>query len=175
MDIHRPSLEAARAKGIFDDHIVGDIRHIGSLFKGKSFDAVVAFDLIEHLTKDEGYRLVQDMERLAKKVILIFTPNGFFEQEEYDQNPWQKHQSGWAFREMERLGFQVYGINGWKQLRGRLALPRLKPYWIGFFFSNLSWLLLRLARLEQFSFHILCIKNLAPSSGRTDAAPLGIK
>jgi hypothetical protein len=57
------------------------------------------------------------MENVAKKKIIIFTPNGFLRQDEYDGDKLQIHKSGWTVDEFKKLGYEVKGINGWKPLR----------------------------------------------------------
>lgn len=79
-------------------------------FQNSTFDLVVAFDLIEHLTKDEGYILLYEMDRIASKSSIIFTPNGFVWQPPSTNNSFNAHISGWKATELRKLG--------WSQLRG---------------------------------------------------------
>ncbi|HEU4719048.1 MAG TPA: SAM-dependent methyltransferase, partial [Bacteroidia bacterium] len=118
----------------------------------------VASDLIEHLEKEDGYRLIEMMEKLAAKKVVIFTPNGFLEQREYDGNKYQVHLSGWDVEEMEKLGYKVKGINGWKPLRGEFAVIR---WWPKVFWGRIS--LLTQKRMEtrpKKAFAILCTKEI---------------
>jgi len=48
-------------------------------FKQKSFDTVLCMEVIEHLEKEEAIRLIEDMEKIARKKIIITTPVGFWE------------------------------------------------------------------------------------------------
>src|SRR5690606_12372244 len=84
VDGFRPSIERSRAAGIHDEYLELDIRQLGERVPARSYDAVVALDLIEHLTKDEGLKLLKDMETIARKKVILFTPNGFLPQEPYD-------------------------------------------------------------------------------------------
>jgi hypothetical protein len=54
--------------------IHGDVRNLDKLVEPKSYDVVIAIDLIEHLTKTEGWKLLKDMESVAIKKIMITTP-----------------------------------------------------------------------------------------------------
>ena len=54
---------------------MADIRKIG--FRPKSFDAVLALDVLKQLTKVDGLNLIKNMEKIAKRFIVPFTPNGF--------------------------------------------------------------------------------------------------
>jgi hypothetical protein len=108
--------------------IVGTATHLP--FHDDSFDASVALDVIEHLTKDGGLQMIKEMKRVSKKVVIVMTPNGFLPQEA-DENPWQRHLSGWSTREFRDLGFNVRGIRGFRFLRGERAKPVISPLALG--------------------------------------------
>lgn len=75
-------------------------------FDDDSVDSVFMFDLIEHLTKEDGLDLIKEADRVARKQIVIFTPLGFspmFYQNKDDKDAWgldgidvQEHKSGWT-------------------------------------------------------------------------------
>lgn len=75
-----------------------------SKFAEKSVDTIFILDVIEHLEKEEGKRLLKETEKIAKKQIVIFTPLGFVENKTADNGKdawglngaeWQMHRSGW--------------------------------------------------------------------------------
>ena len=69
----------------------------------KSVDTIILSDVIEHLKKEDGKRLLAESERIARRQIAIFTPLGFVPQDHPDGKDawglnggsWQKHLSGW--------------------------------------------------------------------------------
>ncbi len=75
------------------------------LLPDKSVDSVYALDVIEHLKKEDGLKLLKEAERVARQQILIYTPLGFYPQSYKEQNKadrwgmgggyWQTHRSGW--------------------------------------------------------------------------------
>lgn len=158
VDIFEPSIEASRQKKIHSDYVKLNVLEIEDHFEESSFDCAIATDLIEHLEKKDGYELIKQMEKVSKNRIIIFTPNGFLEQGEYDQNPWQVHHSGWTPEEMEEMGFTVYGINGMKSLRGEYSGIRYKPKIFWRVVSDVTQLFLK-SRPES-AFQILCVKEL---------------
>lgn len=161
LDAFAPAIEASRALGIHDDYVLGEAQHLSELFKPKSFDCVAATDLIEHLERGEGLKLLDAMESLARRRVVIFTPNGFLAQEPFGGNEFQRHRSGWSVPEMRARGYRVIGINGWKPLRGERALVR-KPR---FLFEPISFLSQPLMHQRpELAFQILCVKYLQPSS-----------
>lgn len=110
VDLHRPYLRQAKELGAYRKLLYGDIRRLR--FKQKSFDAVMSSQVIEHLTKKEGLKLIKVMENIASDKIIIGTTNGFFPYDPYmgrDDNPLQVHKSGWDIKEMENYGYKVYG------------------------------------------------------------------
>ena len=158
VDIFQPSIEASKKKKIHADYVRLNVLDVENYFDESSFDCAVASDLVEHLEKKDGYKLIRQMEKVAKKRIVIFTPNGFLIQGEYNQNPWQVHHSGWTPEEMEEMGFKVYGINGMKNLRGEYSRIKYKPY---FFFRILSDITQFYTKNRpEHAFQILCVKEL---------------
>ncbi|MES2200698.1 MAG: class I SAM-dependent methyltransferase [candidate division FCPU426 bacterium] len=129
VDAFQPSLDKAMAKGIYHEVHCMPLDQIE--LPEKSFDAVIALDLVEHFEKPEGLAFISKMESLAKKKVLIFTPNGFLPQAPYEDNPWQEHKSGWDTAELRALGYQVEGVLGLKSLRGEFHLPVIRPHYLG--------------------------------------------
>lgn len=83
----------------------------------KSFDAVVMLDVIEHLERDEAMALIRKAESIARKKVVISSPNGFIQQCALDGNPLQQHLSGWTVNEMRSMGYTCRGLAGPKWLR----------------------------------------------------------
>lgn len=128
VDMFAPSIEKSRKAGIHDAYKRGNVLAIDRMFGSKKFDAVIALDLIEHLEKKQGYDLIKKMSTLAKKKIIIMTPNGFYKQDPYEGNTYQIHKSGWTVDDFIKLGFTVRGIRGIKWLRGEYATLKWRPW-----------------------------------------------
>lgn len=75
------------------------------------FEVIALLDVLEHLTKTDGNILLQRLESWDNQKIVIWTPDGFLEQDEYDGNPYMKHLSGWTAEEMRQRGYRVDKIN----------------------------------------------------------------
>ena len=116
------------------------------------------FEFLEHLSKEDGQKLIAIMEKLAKKKVIIFTPNGFLPQKEFDGNTYQAHLSGWEVEEMKAKGYRVLGMSGWKKMKGERAELKWWPkkFWerIGLFTEPI------LFHFPKHSFEILCVKEL---------------
>ena len=73
-------------------------------FSDNSVDSIFMLDVIEHMEKDDGLKVIIELERIAREQIVIFTPLGFMPQhsEPGDCDAWglsgssfQEHHSGW--------------------------------------------------------------------------------
>jgi len=136
MDIFSPNLIESKAKIIHDYYTLADVENL--CFKPKSFDCVMALDLIEHLDRDKGMLLIKKMESIAKKKIIIFTPNGFLRHDSDGGNVYNRHRSGWICRDIEKLGFSAFGFFGLKYLRGEYARLKYRPRLFWFMISELT-------------------------------------
>lgn len=115
VDIHKPTLDVARKCGIYDRLVLSDVFKYLKKCRDKSFDVVVAFDLVEHLPKGKVQVIVKEMSRVAKKRIVIVTENGFHENDHHMlDNPYQEHLNGPEIKFFTRRGWKVYGIDGFE-------------------------------------------------------------
>ncbi len=128
-------------------------------FRDRTFDAAVALDLIEHLDRARGDVLLAEMERVSRRRVIVFTPEGFLAQEARDGNPFQVHRSGWTTPDFARRGYRVTGVNGVKGLRGEAADLRWGPTRLWRTLSCLSQGMLY--RFPSLCFQILCVKDVA--------------
>lgn len=158
-DIFKKSIERSRQARIHDEYIVGDVKKIGEKVAKKSFDAVIALDLIEHLSRKDGERLLKTMETIARKKVIVMTPNGFYRQEPYENNSYQIHKSGWLTRDFTKRGYTVYGIRGLKFLRGEYATIRWKPWFVWGTISALSQYIL--LWFPTLSHQLFAVKKIA--------------
>ncbi len=112
-------------------------RHVGIVpeclgeIDSNEFDLVVAFDFIEHLSKEDGYKLLYEIDRISDKSSMLFTPNGFVWQAPSVNNPFNAHISGWTPSELRKLGWGlIRGHTGLKVLREPYGLEKkIVQYW----------------------------------------------
>lgn len=158
VDLFQASINESMSKNIHDKYHKLDVLSVGTRFRKRSFDCVVALDLIEHLEKNDGLKLLKIMETIARKKVIIYTPNGFVPQKGIDNNIYQEHKSGWTTGEMKSFGYSVKGINGWKKLRGDRATMKFRPtyFWIGI--SDITELYT--FNHPESAYHLLCTKEI---------------
>jgi len=98
---------------LVDGDILGDVRELDKIIIPKSYDVVLAIDLIEHLETKEGHKLIADMINVAKKKVLIMTPMYWSENKELVSEPrswsfgnfFNYHKSFWGIQSFIELGF----------------------------------------------------------------------
>ncbi len=158
-DIYEPALRAAVATGRRRRGVMADVRRLP--VRNHSFDVVVSLDVVEHFPKPEALDLVSELERVARRLVVLLTPNGFVPQPPGEDEPWQEHRCGFAAGELEALGYSVAGRGGPSVLRG--------PYG-SFRGGRLGHLAAAAAspltnRRPDVAFHLLGVKELAPHRG----------
>ncbi len=92
-----PSAESLKRQG-FRQVVCGDIRsfvnkaainHMSNTGEHRQFDRVTCFDVIEHLPRKDGERLLDLVEQIAVKEIIFFVPIETLELEATER--WQQH------------------------------------------------------------------------------------
>lgn len=159
VDLHEPSIEHSRAAGLHHEHVRADALSIVDTFGPRSFDGVTALDLIEHLPKAQGWDLLHAMEQVARRKVVVFTPNRFLPQPAYDNNSLQEHLSGWTPAEFLDRGYRVYGVRGWKPLRGERASIRCRPQALWTVLS--MWSQPFTEQRPEHAFQLLCVKDVS--------------
>jgi SAM-dependent methyltransferase len=107
LDIFAPYLRKARARSTYDDYILCDVEWLP--LRCKSSDVVLASNILEHLEKEQGWKLLEEAERVAREKVLIVVPNGFLLRQAFGGNVYEEHKSAWRNVELKRRG---YGIRG---------------------------------------------------------------
>ena len=114
------------------------------LLPAKSVDTVFALDVIEHLTKPEGHRLLTEANRIARSQIVLFTPLGFVLQETQhggkdawgmDGAEWQAHCSGWTPEDFDD-SWDVYASRDFHRTNN-LGQPLREPFGAIFAIRNI--------------------------------------
>lgn len=108
------------------DHVwTGDLRAIETLLPADAprYDLALFLDVIEHFEKDDALRVLDELCRRARRVI-VATPWGFRPQE-IPGMPYETHRSGWYPWDFGAR----YAVHGWRAFPGHytrhLRLPRM--------------------------------------------------
>ena len=169
LDAHRDAIDRAKERGVHNHYIEADILQDNI---NAQFDLVTLYGLIEHLPKTDGFRLLDRIEKLSSKFILLETPNGFVPQGPEFGNEFQRHHSGWFIHEFEGRGYTVYGTTGTRHLRGYMAGPKYNfPGCL--LCDELLTLLLRINRNPKHAFNLVAVKDVrgVPARQGKEAQP----
>lgn len=158
IDIHKPSIDKIKKSKIHDRTKVGDVLKLSTYFRPKSFDAVIALDVVEHFKKEEGFDLIRQMESIARKKVIVLTPFGFTVQHPVDGNPFQEHKSGWYIHDFRKRGYKTYGMRGFRFIRaGEYATIRYKPWFLWAVIATLSQFVTYF--YPKLAYQILAVKS----------------
>lgn len=168
VDAFVPAIEQSRAAGIHTDYVQCSVLEIARKFPPKSFDYVIAMELIEHLEAADGLELLAQMERIARKKVILSTPNGFLPQGEEFGNPMQKHLSGWTVPQFNSLGYRCVGLEGLWFLRGEMAGIK---WWPRHFWKAISLVSQFVTRKNsRLAFRLLAVKDMPAEMVKAKAA-----
>jgi SAM-dependent methyltransferase len=155
VELFDPYIRESKKKRIHSQYVEADINRLE--FEQKAFDAVLCMEVLEYLTKEKGYMLLGKMEKWAKRKVILTTPNGYLDKSIREGNPLQVQRAGWNAKELAKLGFKVFGINGWKKLK-ILNLTR-EPFFLREKVLDLSQKITY--RFPKEAFQLFCVKEIS--------------
>jgi SAM-dependent methyltransferase len=148
VDAFAPHVESLKKQNIYDEVLVASALQLP--FEDRSFDSTIACEVLEHLPREEGMRLIGELKRVSRHCFVVTTPNyaclrgggetadGFNEHE--------AHQYNYSYREFCALGFtQVIGLGrmqlpSWQLGAAAASLglyfPRKSRFLMGFWFAD---------------------------------------
>ncbi|MEM2144613.1 MAG: methyltransferase domain-containing protein [Candidatus Jordarchaeaceae archaeon] len=99
--------------------------------KNEVFSIVLASELIKHMTKKDGERLIREYERVLSPngLIILTSPRGFCPQSARYGNIFETHRSGWTEKDFHKFGFDCIFI-GKPMITSRIKV-------VSWIFSNL--------------------------------------
>lgn len=119
VDLFKPYIEIGKKLKIHNKYVVSDVRKIK--FGDKSFDVVLALQILEHMNKKDAWKVVERIEKIAKKQVIIATPIGKMYHPVVDNNQLQLHKSGFYPEEFEKRGYKIIKF-GRKEILGENGL-----------------------------------------------------
>lgn len=157
LDHYEPYISKSKEQSIHNKYVLGDVRALP--FKYKTFECAIATEVLEHLNKEDGLKMLQEMERVAKRKIILTTPNGFLRTYAGpEDNPEETHLCGYTVDELKKIGFKVYGFNGLKVLwtiRNGKAVLRFRVYILFVYLSGVF-----VYYFPQFAFQLFFFKKM---------------
>lgn len=115
VDLFEPYLKECKKKKIHTEYVRADVRKLP--FGDKSFDAVIALQVLEHLHKDEAWKVLYKMEKIARKQVIVAMPIGEMYHPAVDGNEHQLHHAAFYPKELKKKGYKIIKM-GRKSLLG---------------------------------------------------------
>ncbi len=160
LELYDPYIKKALKTGVYKQIKKMDLNKI--IIKKKSYDVVLALQVIEHLSKKEGIELIKKIESIAKNKVIITTPNGFVNYDPFenlDNNKLQKHKSGWNINELTNYKYKVYGQGSYFIYRSDSILYKFRK--LKYLFAVLSYLVSPFTYFLPFSAaYLVAVKNV---------------
>lgn len=94
-------------KQIYNNIIIGDIFQV--LPTLDKFDVAILSDTLEHFTKEDGYRLLNELFKHVESIV-IGTPNGFLEHPSRNENTHENHLSGWTLEDFKQYTIREHAV-----------------------------------------------------------------
>jgi len=73
IDLFYPHLPRLKLHKIYDGLVMASASYLP--FRNKSFETVLAIEIIEHLSKDQGKCMISELERVASRCVILSMPN----------------------------------------------------------------------------------------------------
>lgn len=86
-------------RSIYTEIIIGDVFAV--LAKLGKFELAILGDVIEHLPKEDGFKLIHELFNHVEDIIIV-TPKGLKEHSDED-NPYEEHKSGWDLKDFKEF------------------------------------------------------------------------
>jgi 2-polyprenyl-3-methyl-5-hydroxy-6-metoxy-1,4-benzoquinol methylase len=87
--------------------IVGDALEVLTTLPSKSYELVMAIDILEHFDKPLANDFIDECCRVCSGALLVSTPKVFMHQE-VAANPYENHRSHWSRDELSSMGFTTF-------------------------------------------------------------------
>jgi len=105
LEIFPPYVKKVYKTKIYTHIVIGDIRYYP--FKKEIADIVIATEVLEHIERESGLRLIDKLFDLSRNLTIISTPLGFMKTKGYDDNKHQIHQSAYKAEDFTKKGYYV--------------------------------------------------------------------
>jgi hypothetical protein len=125
VDIFQDYIDFCKKYNIYDELHRLDLRRTPLPFQDNEFTVATCVETIEHLPKNHGEKLLEELHRIAETII-VSTPSVYFRQPKshVKNNPFQAHISKWTVEDFKKRGYNVKGVGNIAM--HKLAIPTRK-------------------------------------------------
>ncbi len=105
LDLWIPHVAVLNQKKIYDELIICDARN--PPFRSRSIDIVMACEVLEHMSMEEGDSFLKRLETLYRNLLIVSTPQGHYEQNTVYGNTLEQHLSGWKEKDFQQRKYKI--------------------------------------------------------------------
>ena len=116
----------------FEPDVIWDLNILPLPFQDNAFEIVLMLDVIEHLNKENGEKLLKEVKRVTKNKIILFTPLWWTENIYYMNDPYSAY-FGNEYERHQSLWFKEDFNDGWEEIK---ELDFLGNYYLGVWNKN---------------------------------------
>lgn len=139
IELDPPSLTEAKRNRTHDEYVLADARFLP--FRPESFDAVLCSQVIEHLEKESGLKVIRETEKVGISVVIISTTVGYIPFLPLNSVTRQQiHRSAYYPQEFASRNYKVT-FQGMKLFYGEKGLMRKVPRLMRLLLSIFSYLM----------------------------------
>jgi hypothetical protein len=130
LEVHRPYLESRELGDAVP--LNASALEIERLFVPGAVDLVTLIDVLEHFDQAEALEVLRQVDVVARRRIVLFTPRGAFPQAGHDSfglggEEFQRHRSAWEPPDLARLGYRVAVLEGFHDSRNESFVRAFGP------------------------------------------------
>ncbi len=130
LDAHRPYLMHREIAGAVP--INANALEVERLFVPGAVDLVTLIDVLEHFPPDDALEVLRQVETVARRRVVLFTPRGGFPQEGHDLfglggEELQQHRSTWESSDLVKLGYRVAILTDFHDARNEAFVKSFGP------------------------------------------------
>lgn len=125
-DVFPQYIKESKKTKIYDELVLADANHLP--FKPNTFSSVFCFEVIEHLPKNDGEKLLINLENISIKEILLSLPVGYMYQGPCEGNTYHTHKSEWFPKDFKKKKYAVLGVVGPFFIRRKCNYSSLDKY-----------------------------------------------
>lgn len=148
LDVNEWFLDFCKHHRVYDKYVKAKIPTLP--FSDKSIDFLICTEVIEHLTKRDGQKLLSEIDRVCRGRALVSTPNVFFDT--IHNKDADAHRSLWAPNDFRTAGYSVYGMGFKVALLYNQPLLKFKQA-LYYIMTPLSYF------IPEFGGALVCVKD----------------
>ena len=148
IELFEQHIKRMKNNKLYDNLVYASVANLP--FREKSVDMTIACEVIEHLSREKGIMLLDDLDYITKGRTIISTPSGLYNYKiQSDDNKYNVHLSGWHEKDFTSKGYDIKLIPMKGLTRSIKLLDDLRKYIFRIKTPNMEIIALKLRKLSE--------------------------